>query len=289
MPEKPNKGYKSVSLGEEPFRLPEYKLSYADPEDALWKRLFIGAIEKLSGRLHLQSLYDELRTDSLTIQSVWSKALEKLEIKLEYVNNSTSLSPLEGPVVFIANHPFGIVDGLAFCHIVASRRPFFQIPTNSVLCTIASLKKYLLPVNFANSKEAMLTNIETKKRAIESLKAGGAIAIFPGGGISTSKGFWGPATDLEWKRFTAALIQQSKAQVIPIYFHGQNSRLFQIVSQFSLTLRLSLLLYEVRRMMGSTLKIHIGEPIPYEKLAHFKKRQAMIDHLRQVTYRLAMP
>lgn len=266
--------------------LPEYKLSYADPEDALWKQWLIELIEILSGRLRLQALYDEMRARPLTIHTLWEEALNKLNISLRYLNRTQVAIPEKGPTVFIANHPFGIVDGLAFCHIVASRRPQFQIPINSVLCSIESLKQYLLPVNFANSKEAVRMNIETKKRATETLKAGGAIAIFPGGGISTSKGFWGPATDLDWKRFAGALIQQTQAHVVPIYFQGQNSRLFQIVSQFSLTLRLSLLMYEVRRMMGTTLEVHIGEAIPYEELSHLKNRQQLIDHLRAVTYSL---
>ena len=272
---------------EECILLPEYKLSYADPDDTMWKQWLIESIELLSGRIRLQKLYDDMRSRPLTIRTLWQEALNKLNISLHYINQNEVSLPATGPVVFIANHPFGIVDGLAFCHIVANKRPDFQIPTNSVLCTIESLKNYLLPVNFADSKEALRTNIETKKRATETLKAGGAIAIFPGGGISTSKGFWGPATDLDWKRFAGALIQQTRAHVVPIYFQGQNSRLFQIVSQFSLTLRLSLLMYEVRRMMGSTLEVHIGEAIPYEELSHLKNRQQLIDHLRAVTYSLS--
>ena len=119
------------------------------------------------------------------------------------------------------------------------------------------------------------------------MRAGGAVVIFPGGGISTAQGWRGQVTDLEWKRFAAKLIQISKATVIPLYFHGHNSRLFQIVSQFSPTLRLALLIHEARRLRNSTLKITIGAPLPYAALSQFKDRQALLDHLRQLVYKLA--
>ena len=115
----------------------------------------------------------------------------------------------------------------------------------------------------------------------------GTVVIFPGGGVSTAQRWFGPALDLEWKRFTAKLVQTTRATVVPIFFHGQNSRLFQIVSQFSLTLRLALLLKEVKNKMGLTIDVTIGSPIPYRELEHIKDRQELLDTLRMITYNLA--
>ncbi|MEM8488736.1 MAG: lysophospholipid acyltransferase family protein, partial [Bacteroidota bacterium] len=195
--------------------------------------------------------------------------------------------PKEGPLVVIANHPFGVLDGLTICHLASRMRANFQILTNSVLCQDPALDPYLLPVSFDETREAMHMNINTKQEALKTLNSGGAVVIFPGGGISTAVSWRGEVTDLEWKRFAAKLIQLSRATVIPIYFHGQNSRLFQFVSQFSLTLRLSLLLYEVNRMMGTTLQLEIGDPLPFAKLAPIKDRQALLDYLREHVYGLA--
>ena len=146
--------------------------------------------------------------------------------------------------------------------------------------------EFMLPVDFAETREAAKTNIETKRRAVETLNQDGAVVIFPGGGVSTSQGWFGPAKDLEWKRFTAKLVQTSRATVLPLFFHGQNSRLFQIVSQFSLTLRLALLLREVKNKMGLTIDVSIGNPIPFEALAHIKNRQELLNTLRDITYDL---
>ena len=102
----------------------------------------------------------------------------------------------------------------------------------------------------------------------------------------TAKGFFGEADDLEWKRFVVKVIQKSEATVIPMFFHGQNSWLFQFVSQFSLTVRLSILLWEAVNKIGKTFRIEIGDPIPYSELKDIKNRQAVLDYLKTKTFEL---
>ena len=80
------------------------------------------------------------------------------------------------------------------------------------------------------------------------------MVIFPAGGVSTSPNGLGRADDLEWKRFTAKVIQMAEATVVPVFVHGQNSRLFQLISQVSQTLRYGMLLNEVRNKMGRDLQ-----------------------------------
>lgn len=268
----------------------EPRISYAAPTDPAWKRAVIRMIERFTGQRRLEKMYRTLRMDAaFAPEFFWQDALNMLSVSLDYDRDAFDHIPPEGPVVVIANHPFGVLDGLTICHLASRMRPNFQILTNSVLCQDPALDPYLLPVSFDETREAMQMNINTKQGALETLKNGGAVVIFPGGGISTAAGWRGQVTDLEWKRFTAKLIQLSRATVIPIYFHGQNSRLFQVVSQFSLTLRLSLLLYEVNRMMGTTLRLEIGRPVPFAHLAHIKDRQALLDHLREHVYSLGQP
>lgn len=266
----------------------EPRISYAAPTDPVWKRLVIRAIEICSGQPKLEQMYQQLRRQRPFVASkFWGQALESLGISLDFDHDKLSTASTAGPLIIIANHPFGVVDGLSICHLASSIRPHFQILVNSVLCQDPALDPYMLPVDFDETREAMRTNIATKHQAMETLEAGGAIVIFPGGGISTAQGWFGEVTDLEWKRFTAKLIQQTKATVLPMFFHGSNSRLFHMVSQFSLTLRLALLLWEVKRRMHSTIQITIGDPLPYATLAHLRDRQSLLDHLRAEVYNLA--
>ena len=264
----------------------EAKISYASPDDPLVKSILIQAIERLSGQRRLEKLYNGLLGEHEGKPSFWGAALESLQVDVDYDEGQLAKVPRTGPVVFIANHPFGVLDGITICYLSTLAREEFQILINSSLCRAEHLTPYFLPIDFNETEEAVHVNINSKKRAIEILRDNGTIVIFPAGGIATSESPFGSATDLEWKTFAAKLIQTAKATVVPIYFHGQNSRIFQIASQFSLTLRLSLIVREVNKQIGSTVRVSIGDPIPYEEIANIKKKKALIRHLRQVTYEL---
>lgn len=264
-----------------------HTLSYASAEDPWLRRNLILFLEFLTGRPKIEKLYKELREVDLVPNEVWDAALEKLKVSAVYDKQQLDKIPQEGPLVFVSNHPFGVLDGLLLGQLVSVVRKDFSVLVHDALTKQDErLDKFLLPVDFKETKEALKTNIETRKRAIETLQAGNAIAIFPAGGVSTSPKGFGKAQDLEWKRFTAKLIQRSKATVVPVFFHGQNSRLFQLVSQISQLLRYGLLLHEVRNKMGDQIQVTVGDPIPFEDLSGIKDRQQLLDHLRAVTLSL---
>jgi putative hemolysin len=127
-----------------------------------------------------------------------------------------------------------------------------------------------------------------RKAALAHVKGGGCIVVFPSGGVATTPRPFDPlAVDDEWKPFTAKLITQSGAHVTPIFFDGQNSRLFQIASHLSLELRLALVFREVRRRMGKTLRVEIGETLTPDTLEAAGKRRGLMEFLREKTYALA--
>lgn len=266
---------------------PTPKLSYASPEDPLLKAALIKSIERLSGKRKLEKMYRGVLEDLDTMDTFWEAALAQLQVQLEYNQAQLDKIPDQGPLIFIANHPFGVVDGLIICFLASKARRNFKILINRALCREERIAHYMLPIDFNETREAVLVNIDSKKRAMETLQQGGAIVIFPAGGIATSEGPFGKATDLEWKLFTAKLIQMTEATVVPVFFHGQNSRIFQIASQFSLTLRLSLIVHEVKNMIGKPVHFTIGDPIPYQQLASIKQRKELLNHLREVTYGLS--
>jgi putative hemolysin len=134
----------------------------------------------------------------------------------------------------------------------------------------------------------METTLRSRITAQKRLSQGNAVGIFPGGGISTVlKPLKGRAHDLAWVPFTAKLIRSSRAIVVPVYFPGQNSRLFQLASHVSETLRLSLLFRETARRIGTRLDVAIGNPIPYAALAGYGNRADMLMHLRRAVFALA--
>jgi putative hemolysin len=165
-------------------------------------------------------------------------------------------------------------------------RDDFLVLTNSVLYQADEIRDHLLPIDFAETKEALDTNLKSRAAAKTHLLRGGVLVVFPAGGASTAPKPWSKrAVDAEWKNFAARLIASAKAPVAPVYFAGQNSRLFQIASHISMTLRLSLFFKEVYDKIGSELRVRIGEVIPYSDLQQLDRTKLM-EHLRKKTYAL---
>ena len=261
--------------------------SYADPADPRLKRFFIRVIERITGQPHLKFLYEDNRANPVPGETFWSAAIRRLELKLVFNEEALSTWPKTGPLVIVANHPFGVLDGLIACEIVCRVREDFRVLTNAVLLRADEVKEFLLPVDFAETEEALKTNLRTRAEAKTHLMKGGCLVVFPAGGVSTTPTIWHKrAIDTEWKNFTARLISQTKAPVAPVYFAGQNSRLFQLASHISMTLRLSLLFKEVHDRIGSEIHLRLGDLVPYERLAGINDRQSVMDLLKSITYSL---
>lgn len=254
--------------------------TYADVNDPWLKKRLIEAVEFATGRAKIERLYNEIRDLEVHPKTLWSLGLQQLQVEMVYDAAQLQKVPQTGPLVFIANHPYGIVDGLMLATLVAEVRDEFVFLVNEVLTRDERLSPFLLPIDFRETKEALRTNLESRDKAIQRLKAGEALAIFPSGGVATSQSWFGPAVDLEWKNFVLKLIQQSRATVVPLFIEGQNSRLFQMVSQVSMPLRLGLLLYETLNKMKRKINVTIGDPIAYEDLEKACGRTEMLGYLR---------
>lgn len=273
-----------------PAALPELPyFSYASQEHPFLKRLVIQAVEQMTGQPRVKRLYLEHRMNPVPDEDFWSAAVRKLELNLVYDKAKWDAVPKDGPLVIVANHPFGVLDGIVISYLTSRIRPRFKVLTNSVLFRAPEVRPFLLPIDFAESREALATNIETRKLALQELSEGGAIVVFPGGTVSTAPSTFGRAVDPDWKPFTSKLIVSAKASVVPVYFEGQNSKLFQFASNVSQTFREALLFKEVANKIGSDMGLTIGDTIPFEHLQHLKDRRLLIDHLRAITYDLSVP
>src|SRR6185312_12903368 len=262
--------------------------SYAGPEDPWLKRLAIRAVEQVTGQPYLKRLYEEYLAERASGGALWDEAIARLGLTLDCNFAALDCWPRNGPLVVVANHPYGVLDGIVLCHLVSWVRSDFLVLTNELLTRSEDLAPYLLPVDFSETDAALKTNLKSRATAKHHLMNGGCLIVFPAGGVSTTPTIWHKwATDAEWKNLTARLVLQSHASVAPVYFAGQNSRLFQFASHISQTLRLSLLFKEVRDRIGSTLRVRIGEVMPCERLAALGNGTAVMQALREMTYALA--
>lgn len=262
--------------------------SYAAPSDPKLRRLAIRTIERLTGQPYLKWLYEDNRAHPKAGESFWAAAIRRLELKVVYNDDALAKLPATGPLVVVANHPFGVLDGLVISDLIGKVRSDFRVLTNSVLYRAEEIRPFLLPIDFAQTDEALATNLQSRARAKEHLTTGGCLIIFPAGGASTVPRPWQKrAVDAEWKKFAERLILQARAPVVPVFFAGQNSRLFQIASHISLTLRLSLFFQEVHNKIGAEIRVRIGDLVPYSTLATIDRNQLM-QHLRMLTYALGI-
>lgn len=261
--------------------------TYATNEQGPVRRHVVKLVESLTGQRRLRRLYLDYSGDPVKAD-FFDTAIERLELDVRYKSTKLRAAPSNGPLIFIANHPYGVADGVILTWLLRKVRPDAKVMANHVLCQAPEAADALLPVDFNGDRVARATNVRTRKAALATLMDGGAIGIFPAGGVAASeRPFTGPAVDPQWHKFLAKLVLKSGATVVPLHFSGQNSRLFQIASHYNYTMRLALFFRETHRLMSKPIRVSIGEPISPTTLSSFDDRKALVAYLRERTYALA--
>ena len=253
------------------------------------QRLIIKTIERVTGKKKLEALYNQYYKKEADPKNFWTDILKIMDISVINKSQNKLNIPIDGPLMVIANHPFGIIDGLILCSLVSQVRSDFKIMTHETLKLLPQLEEYILPVDFSSiDKKSIKNNLDTANKAKQQLKDKGVLIIFPSGSVSTAKNFKSDARDDEWKTFPAKLAHLTKANILPIYFDGKNGLLFHIFASKikSSTLKYSSYIHETRKKIGKKVIIYSGEVIKYEKIAQMKDRNLLINFLKKITYDL---
>ena len=262
--------------------------TFASSEVNAVSRAFIQITELGTGKLKLKKLYDQYLKENKPPENFWHDAIEKLQFNIIPYFYSSNKIPKNGRLIVIANHAFGVADGVTMCSLVSSVRQDYKLITHKVLRQADAVKEKILPIDFAKSKEAVKANIETRKEAEQILENEGVILIFPAGAISTKENvkLKSKAIDGEWKQFTSKLAIKTKSPVLPMFFEGQNSHLFHIANKIGQTFRYSLMMYELKRKIGDNIKVHIGDVISFENIKGIGDLKEITKYLRHKTYSL---
>ena len=216
------------------------------------------------------------------------QAVDKLKFNLITNFQDGSYIPTTGKLIVIANHAFGVADGLSICSMISKVRQDYKMVTHKVLRQADAVKDKILPIDFNGNKDALLTNMNTRKEAEAVLQNEGVLILFPSGRIATKHNLkkLTKADDGEWKQWVSKLILKTKSPVLPIYFDGQNSQLYHIANKIGQTFRYSLCMYELKRKIGDEIYMYFGSLIPYENLAKIGDIKEITSYLRSVTYSL---
>lgn len=250
------------------------EFSYASEGNSLARNLAIRAVEIVTGQPQLKRLYTDYRAEKLPHEAFWQEVIDRLGLDIRMHGAGLDEIPETGPLVVVANHPYGVLDGIAICWLVAQVRKDFKILINNVLCRAPEMAAHTLPVDFDPTPEALQTNLTSRKKARAHLDAGGVVIVFPAGAISTTPRLLARrAEEVDWAPLVGQLVRKTGADVLPVYFAGQNSLLFQVASHMSYAMRVALIFREVRRRMGTPLDLAIGKLMPHETLlAHLPPR-----------------
>ena len=262
--------------------------TFASSEVNFLSQQFIKLIELLTGKIKLKKLYDQYLLENNPPEQFWNDAIRKLKLDLKTTYKDGGYIPKKGRLIIVANHAFGVADGVSLCSIVSNVRQDYKIITHKVLRQADAVKEKIIPIDFSLNRQAMLANIEARKQAEQVLLNNGVIVIFPSGQIATKENlkFTTKAHDGEWKQFVSKLIVKTKSPVLPSYFEGQNSQFYHIANKMGQTFRYSLLMFELTRKIGDTINLHFGKIIPYADLEKADSLIEITKLIRRKTYSL---
>jgi len=192
--------------------------------------------------------------------------------------------PTQGPLVVVANHPFGGLEGVVLGDIIYRARPDVRVLGNYLLQNLAALREWIIPVDPFGNRSSSIANAKAIKAAIRWVAAGGALVTFPAGEVAHFDLRHPKITDPKWSPHVGAIIKHAQADVLPVFFPGSNSLLFQIAGLFHPRLRTVLLPHELINKSSQTINVCIGKVIPWKKLQNFKDNEALTEYVRNSTF-----
>jgi len=263
------------------------QLTYSNSFPVWRKRMFILALETLTARFPLLFRMRKWEKNPNKNPDFWASVMEEIDIDVPVTQDDLSRIPTSGSLVIVSNHPHGLIDGLVIAWLVSRVRQDFKIMARALLNGVQRVEHHLLPVSFPHEEDAVRKNLKTRKEAIGYVKDGHCVALFPAGTVSTSQTAFGPVVEAPWGTFTSKLIRQTDTVVLPIYFPGSNSRIFQIANRISDTCRQGFLMYEIKRAIGRPQRPVIGTPIGRDVLDKFQNdAEGLMAFLREETLKL---
>jgi putative hemolysin len=238
------------------------------PDAPLARAAFIAARPLLERVLALGTYRTLYRNAQAAIEEPFeSRALRALDISVQVALSDLNHIPRSGPVVVAANHPHGMLDGLALMAAVRRARPDIRVLTNQLLARIPELSDCCLFVDPFDGPDAEARCRAGLRAAHLWLRGGGLLIVFPAGEVAHARHADGAHIDSPWKPAMSRLAIAAGAQVIPSFIHGGNSLTFHAAGHVHPSLRTLLLPRELLKKRGSTVALRLGKPLSPTGLA----------------------
>ncbi len=236
-------------------------------------------IETLLGLTRCAEIYEQ--AGAIEEPRAFMRAvLACMEINCEPRPEEVSQIPEKGPVVVVANHPFGGIEGILLADLLMSVRPDLKIMANFMLNRVPQLKALTIPVDPFGGPDAARANAGPMLAALRWVKQGGMLLVFPAGEVSHLRLPRCEITDSAWSPTVGFIVRQARATVVPIFFKGQNGPLFHAAGLVHPRLRTALLARELINKQGRRIAMKIGTPIPYRWIQRYPDDARLVEYLR---------
>lgn len=258
-----------------PFRLPRVTPFGLGESLAEWA----------TGLNQLDQLYQQ-RPAGLDSFAFMRHALDALGIDYQVAKGSLEQVPKTGSVVVVANHPLGAVEGVILAELLGQVRSDVKVLANHYLKRLPEISDLFIGVDVFEGKDAVRANVKAMREAYQHLENQGLLLIFPAGEVSTYQGKEQNLADKEWSRSVAKLVAKSQATTVPMFIDGQNSKAFYLAGKVHPMLRTLMLGRELLNKQAQTIKVSVGEAIPYSELKGLADDKKVVNYLRLNTYLL---
>jgi len=244
------------------------------------------ALLKLFVPEELVRSYSASRLDGQTAKEFVGRLLRQLNIDYSVPDCDLSRIPTSGAALVVANHPFGLLEGLILVDLLEKIRPDFKIVANGLLATTPALHEKVFFVNPFDNASAT-ENGKSLRASLEWLRNGGMLVMFPAGEVSHLNWAEKPVADPEWNIAAARFALKMACPTVPLFFEGANSLNFQMLGAIHPKLRTLNLAHELVNKRSHTISVRVGTPVPAAVLKNCPNARAATAYLRARTYLLS--
>src|SRR5262245_60444211 len=234
----------------------------------------------------LANIYRQARGRATSPSEFAAHALDFLQVRFELDERQLEQIPRTGPAVVVANHPYGGLEGLFLIAQLQRHRSDSLFIANELLARIPEIREVLLPVDAFGGRRAARKNAKALRAALRHVRSGGLLVLFPAGAVSHLHLSAGRVCDPPWQPVAAGLLRRCESPVVPVYFGGGNSAVFQALGLLHPGMRTVMLTRELLNKRHRTIPVRIGRPIGPERLAKQPDNEKLASFLRLSTYAL---
>jgi putative hemolysin len=244
-------------------------------------------IQRCLGVAELQCLYETIKGGQREGEYFLDATLRTLQVSWDISSLDVARIPAQGGLLVVANHPYGLIEGVVIAALLRRIRPDVRVMANSLLGIFPELAESLILVDPFGGELANRANRPGLRYALGWLKQGSVLIAFPAGEVASMQVRTMQVVDPPWSKSVARLASLARVPVLPVYFDGCNGAPFQIAGLLHPRLRTALLIREFLNKSGRSFSVRVGSLISPRRLEELHIDSERIEYLRRKTYVLA--